>query len=242
MKPKKHYPPMYNYCDYRCEKCWYSWYRDHCPTFKSDKKRLLKHQISGEDPYDIKVVLKDVKENFDEAIKWLYREARKWGIDLDNLPPAKLPPKPKPKEMVIYRLAYRYFKLVRNFLEKWEIRDDFVKEKLELEIDNISWYHTLISAKLYRALTSLWESRFEDKDSKEISLEDAFSSGQITLRAINISMEAWKNIYQSVGNDEIINYLELLKRINDVIKRKFKIKKFLEPEELYQHLKKSFNY
>lgn len=241
MSTKKRYPPMYNYCDYRCEQCWYPWYKNHCPTYKNDKKRRLQHQLAGKDPDDMKVVLEDVKENFEETIKLIYKGAKKWGIDLNNLPPVKLPPKPKPKEMVIYRSAYRYFKLVRNFLEEWEVRDDPVKEKLKPAIDNISWYHTLIPAKLYRALTSLWESQFEDKDSKEISLEDAFFSAQITLRSINISIKAWKNIYQITNDDSVIKYLELLKKLSMAIKRKFKIRKILTPEELYHRLKRFFN-
>lgn len=237
---RKRYPPMYNYCDYRCEQCWYPWYKEHCLNYKNDKKRLLRHELAGEDPYDIKIVFEDVKENLEEGIKYLYKGAKKWGIDLNNLLPAKLPPKPRPKEMVLYRQANHYCKLIHLFLENWGREDNFYKEKLEKEIDNISWYHTLIPAKLYRALVSLWESKFEDKFSKKISLEDAFFSAQITLRSVDISIKTWKDIYKAIKDDKIIKYLELLKKISISIKKKFKIGRVFSVEELYLHLEKLF--
>lgn len=230
---------MYNYCDYRCEQCWYPWYQKHCPTYKKDKKRLLQHQLVGKDPYDMKVVLEDVKENLYETMQLIKRGAKKWGVDLDTLPPIKMPPKPRPRELTLCRQARHYTDLVHNFLQKWQDGHRFITEKLKSDRDDISWYHTLIPSKLYRAEISLWESKFEDKDSKKISLADAFTSAQITSRSIRISVEAWKNIYRTINDDRIIEYLKILKRIDTSIKKKFKIKGVLTPAEFCSLAKKS---
>lgn len=233
---------MYNYCDYRCEQCWYPWYKKYCPTYKKDKERLLQHQLAGEDPDDMKIVLSDVKESLNETVQLIKQGAKKWGIDLDKSPPLKMPPKPKPKELTLCRRARHYTKLTHQFLEEWDKRSNLITEKLKSERDDISWYHTLIPAKLYRAEISLWEARFEDKDLKEINLEDASNSAQITLWSIKVSINAWKNIYQVIYNDAIIEYLKLLQKLKIGIKRKFKIKKVLTSTELYLLVKKSFNY
>ncbi|MDZ7798262.1 MAG: hypothetical protein U5L76_01440 [Patescibacteria group bacterium] len=237
---KKNRPPMYSYCDYRCEKCWYSWYKKYCPIYKKDKKRVIKHKLGGEDPYDLKNIFKDIKEDFKKSKNLLYKNAKKWEINLNKKDTVKQIPKPNSNHLKLYYKTKKYFNLVHNYFEEWE--DKIIKPKLAEEIGNISCYHSLIAVKLFRTLNSLWESRFENEGENEISLKDAYYSGEIVLRGINISINSWKEIYKVIKDDRIIEFLGRLKAIEKEIKDKFKIKRILSCEEMYLSLEKYFNH
>ena len=240
MTNKKKRPPMYSYCDYCCEKCWYSWYKKYCPTYKKERERIIKHKLKGEDPYDLENIFEDMEKDFKESINLLDKNAKKQGIDLNKQDTVKQIPKTDPSNLSLYYKAKKYFNLVHNYFEEWE--KDINKPELAKEIKNISRYYSLITVKLHRALNSLCRSRFENKEKNEVTLKDAYYSSQIVLRGINISIDSWKKIYKVVKDDKIIEFLSSLKEIKKGIQNKFKIKKILTSEEMYLSLEKYFNH
>ncbi len=142
--------PFYNYCDYWCEKCDHT---DQCQVYQKELDRSLKHLTEGKDPANMEVVIEDVQESLKELMELLQKEAQKLGIDLDEpLPELKAPP--EPFTFPLYRLAYEFTKNSHKLLEHLREKDLLLINRAEKEIRELSWYHTLVSVKLARALSS----------------------------------------------------------------------------------------
>lgn len=80
----------YNWCDSRCERCPL---RPNCPVAIREAQRRWVHQARGEDPDDWAVVMKDVGEELERAMKLLVEMAERDGVDLSDEsdePPASL--------------------------------------------------------------------------------------------------------------------------------------------------------
>ncbi|HDI52086.1 MAG TPA: hypothetical protein ENF45_05595 [Bacteroidetes bacterium] len=104
-----------------------------------------------------------------------------------------------------------------NFLKRyWE--DEFLQERFGEQLEELSWYHTLVSVKLGRALSGL-------ADGDEFGLEDATNSAQVALHAVVTCQEALTQILDKSPDefDEIIPLLISAKKIEDGIQQTFQI-------------------
>ncbi|OYD15756.1 hypothetical protein CH333_04960 [candidate division WOR-3 bacterium JGI_Cruoil_03_44_89] len=206
MKEDKYIPGIYNYCDRWCERCPL---RRRCFLYAKEQKRIARHKARGEDPYDWKYIIQDVKENFDETLKLLHKFAEEKGIDLSALPEEKHKDY-EPDDHPLMKAASDYLKMAQKFLEK--LRQTIQAEGIDLaktveiipsaksnigtlrkiaaNYEVICWYHTLIPVKIHRALQSKMEI---NKD--EFAQSDADASAKIAYIGIMKSMNALKAIY-----------------------------------------------
>ena len=74
---------VFNYCDRWCEKCRFN---DRCRVYDREKGMRERHEILGEDPDDMSVVMQDVGANLAETMEMLQQMAEEMGVDLDAEP------------------------------------------------------------------------------------------------------------------------------------------------------------
>jgi len=206
-------PGIYNYCDRWCERCRLT---NRCFLYHRESKREAEHLAKGKDPHDWDIVLQDMfAESFQEAKKLLQKHAEEQGIDLNAIDTESIPQPPDPSEHPLNVKAHRYTTAAHKFLDKLrniineEIEDintgnilpqlesanniEEIKECFEV----ISWYHTLIAAKIDRALFSKMEAeQEEDEELADYSQDDADGSAKIAYDGLVKSMDALTTVHE----------------------------------------------
>jgi len=219
---------IYNYCDRWCEHC-LLFHR--CFLYTKEKEKLEEHQKKGKDPNAWKIVMKDVEDSLKEAMELIKKVAEERGIDLDTLPEIKYELS-DPHQHLLFRTAEKYRKLAHKFLRK--LKDIIQEEGIDLtkrveimpspekEAGNfqeivfcyqvILWYHTLVPAKIYRAL-SMPNSRDFDSD----------GSAKASYLGLTESIKALQKIYHWDKNleDNILPLLITAEQLRKSIDREF---------------------
>lgn len=245
---------IYNYCDRWCERCSLS---SRCLLSSREKKRLDEHRKKREDPYDWKIVMKDVEEDLKEALVLIRKAAKERGIDLETVPEMEYEP-PDPHRHPLFRTAEKYQKLAYKFLKKFRqiIQEEGIDLTKRIEIvpspeketksfqeiafcyETILWYHTLILAKIYRALTSVREVSPEShcEEPKLVSGDEAISSlavnidrndsegsAKVAYLGLTESIKALQKIYHWDENleDDILPLLILAEQLRKGIDKEF---------------------
>lgn len=206
--------PPYNYCDYRCEECEYM---ETCKVYQKDRERRLMHQLKGEDPDDMRVVMEDVKESFEEAMDMLRNQAEELGIDLNDISDDEARQPPEPEVFPLYRQSHEFTLKSHDLLKRLR-ETGFSEPSLKEEVDNFSWHHTVVSAKLARALTGKWEG-------DDFSMEDATMSAQVALRSVCFCEGALKKMLNEIPElfNEILELLDLAKGVREGIEEEFQL-------------------
>lgn len=245
-RKKNFIPGIYNYCDRWCERCTLF---HKCFLYSKDQERLKKHLAKGEDPNDWNIVMQDVKESFQEAIQLIKKSAEAQGIDLDAIPDEKYE-SPDPTDHPLCKHARKYMKMASRFLKR--LRKILQKEEKSLAqrvevmpspekdigslqriaycYETIVWYHTLVSAKIYRALFK--EKIKDDEELNRIEQSDADGSAKIAYIGLTKSMEALQEIYKwdEEQRDDALTLLVEAERLRKGIDREFPgHKKFKRP-------------
>ena len=94
----------FNYCDYFGNKLLLSTV---CKICADELKRKRLYKKAGKDPNDLENVFKEVAENLAKVRKMLEADAKRLGIDLNNLPD-DYDEGPEPENYPIYRLISKY--------------------------------------------------------------------------------------------------------------------------------------
>jgi cytochrome c556 len=212
MTEEEIYIPPYNYCDYRCERCEYA---NECLVYKKDRVRRVAHILRGEDPDDINTVLEDVGEEMEQAMEMIYEMAEEMGIDLDAEMDKDVEEEIfDPKDDPLYKLAYSFTLKTHDFLKNVEEKV-LITPEIKTYFDELRWYHTLLSAKLYRALCS--------NGVKEVDNQDAKLSAGVALKSGQICQDSLESIiyYRQEIAKEVNKLLKMIKKVNKGIKERF---------------------
>jgi hypothetical protein len=89
------------------------------------------------------------------------------------------------------KTARQYFQTTNAFLKK-TLPDLSVDPKFAHDFETVAWYHTLLPAKLHRALCGFHESLMDG----DFALNDAVAQLQICKKAVTLSIEAWRRIVE----------------------------------------------
>ncbi|MDA2922951.1 hypothetical protein MYX07_06840, partial [Patescibacteria group bacterium AH-259-L07] len=138
-------------CAWRCVPCG----KDECKICGSIKRDLQKHIERGEDPYSIESALEDVGDTFREALTMIKKDAKRRGIDIDNIDDIKEPP--RPEEFPLYKKAKKWRDTIFKIAEAEH--QSHKGESLWLnteEAADLFWYSSTLSAKTYRQLCNRW--------------------------------------------------------------------------------------
>jgi len=244
---EKFIPGIYNYCDRWCEPCKMT---ERCFLYHREEKRTTKHELAGNDPYDMDVVIDDVHESFKETMEMLREMAAEEGINLDAIDTESLTPEPDVSEHPLKIKSEKYSSTVHDFLPKLhdiinrEIKNinagDVINpiERAE-DIEEIKecyliieWYHFFISVKITRALFGKMEAIQGGEEDDEDAMSDVNGSAKIAHEALVKSMDAFTNTIEwnkGLRNDIMPFLIEIYGLINEVDKEFPGHKKFKRP-------------
>lgn len=220
-------PGIYNYCDRWCERCTMT---AKCLTFLHEqamKKESgqLDHDMDNKDFWD------QVRMAWEVTMEMITEDARRLGIDLDNLDDVELPVHNKtPVEIQAKDYGTKMHKwLTKNneyFARKAEqlvvIGDEDSMVKIKDAMEVIQWYCFFIGAKAHRASLDL-EERQNDPDDEYNVYSDNLGSAKIAIIAIERSMDALSVLYSgfSEKEDDILNFLAELSSLKKQLLKTF---------------------
>jgi hypothetical protein len=195
----------YNFCDRWCQRCELD-KKTRCTIYNDTIECQMYCAGLGKDADD--------PEIFGEFLSQKYKdiEGKNMNIDLDNIEhedidideggllsiedfdtPELLPIK-KHMEFVqnndLEPTVKQYHKKAHLLLKDTSYYRDNIEPELQHDLETLSWYHTLLPAKLHRALCGFHEPMSEG----DISLHDAVAQFAICKKAISQSIVALRNI------------------------------------------------
>lgn len=186
----------YNYCDYRCEVCSY---QTTCRVYKDEQKQKMEAIRQGLDPWSPEVVANNLHENFQKAMHYLEKGAKKFGIKLEDLKMSEDDEKEweerqkKAENHPLVTKSKQFFYDAHDYLKKFY--DNFVCHlDLKEPYFYLGYYPQMVAAKIYRSISG-W---YEDKNDEEaIHFIDAFLSAKVALNSAMYSKEALAYILQN---------------------------------------------
>src|SRR5574341_151924 len=170
----------YSACDYRCERCLET---ERCAVFRMESEREVRNFAQGSETSGIEAGLRDVGDFFAETKEMLKDQAEEFDIDLDGL--ADVGPRAaytEAKKDSLYQRSYDFAMEIHAFLEKIEPVITMAGKKF---FDDIIWHHTVVSAKVFRAVCSGYdpEMRF-----------DAVNSAAVATKSLTICIMAFDEL------------------------------------------------
>ncbi len=207
----------YNFCDRWCERCVYE-KQIRCRLYQDElecKITCIAHGREPDDPEITEEVMKRQYEDVGEKIEEFIDENE---IDIDSI---NEPEFEKIKEHIKFvennpldRTVGQYRRKASDFLEKAFSKKETVNPELAYDLETVSWYHTLLPAKLHRALCGFHEPACEG----DIALYDAVAQFEICKKAITQSVEALRRINKSCASS-LLQIQEMLALIHNIHSR-----------------------
>lgn len=203
----------YNRCDYRCESCVHI---RECKLHKNEIGNQLKYDRKLE---DIDSILTNIHKTIFETISMLQQKARELGLNLEKIEDENPEEKIKLESVPLYRQGHDFTIASFHFLDKLS-KTRLPQRKLQWlkpEIEDLSWYHTIVSTKIARAITSYIEG-------DEFGLEDAKNSIGVARSAVDICLIAIENLLEYLPDfkDDLNYLLQMLQKLNTEIDQYFK--------------------
>lgn len=147
----------FNACDYLCEKCPET---QNCKVYALLEEKALSKRLKGSMKDPTGTSLEDVKESLDETIELLKKIAADLGIqiedsadEMDGLDERYV------ENDELYQLALTFTLKSHTFLKKVE---PFIRQGTREAFDDLVWYHTIVSVKTHRAVSSDFDGLSED--------------------------------------------------------------------------------
>lgn len=233
----RYIPGVYNYCDRLCERCKL---KDRCLLYAEERKRIEEHKRKGENPYDWSVVLADIKKSFKKTMELIKRLEIKEGIKFEFSRASSS--SPDPSSHPLYKLSQDYMKRAHLFLKGLRDRIKEYSESLQLcgqvpsdireiisDYEAILWYHTLIPAKIRRALLSKFEEdKVKGKGGHQSVMEDAAGSAKVAYYALIKTISSLQTIYEWDKDDEAISLLAIAERICKMLDKEIPSHRFFK--------------
>lgn len=175
----------FNYCDHFGEK---EMLAHVCKICAEDIKRIEKYKKQGRDPYDIKNVVKDMAANFKKVRIMIEKDAKRFGIDLNDIPDDYEDEAPEPESYPIFNLVRRYSNRIQKIIDQLQVIPiDTDLSLVEKVVDVLSHSRHFIIAKTARALNSRFE---EQKDPFMEELADSKTAAFFAYVAIERNSRA----------------------------------------------------
>jgi hypothetical protein len=208
----------WNYCDYRCELCNY---QETCDVFHAVETERQVLTIQGKDPDDLETVAQSVAATLTETLENLKEEARRRGIDVDAVARESTPGRERPfRSDPLYRKARDLTLRIAKFIQARHPDSGAGQEKAATAWDNLTWHHTLFSAKIARALSGLEHA--EDW-APEYGVPDYRISAGIALKSIFECRSAFETLKGGLPGAEnaIAGLRASLEEVHDLLRAKF---------------------
>lgn len=222
----------YNFCDRWCERCVHE-KQIRCTLYKDELECKITCIAHGRDENDPEITEAVMEAQYKEIDEKLSQDMKGSGIDLD-FPDADeddfdeedaIELEDLPQEIQNHikfvennpldKTAKSYCDKAHEFLKATFYKNDSVDPVLKYDFETIAWYHTLLPAKLHRALCGFHEPACEG----EFALYDAVAQFQVCKKAITQPVEALRKILPGYPafNIQIKEMLALLHNIHSRI-------------------------
>lgn len=163
----------FNYCDHFGNK---QKLAEVCIICKEELEHLEKCKREGKNPYSREETFKVIGENLAKIMVMIQEEARRMGIDLNNLEDDYKEPPPSNK-YPIYKLVSKYGDRVEKVINNLsEVPIDTDQELAIKATDAFSHSRHYAIAKIIRALSSRWSEKQDPEDDTEDSRTSALLS------------------------------------------------------------------
>lgn len=225
----------FNYCDHFGDKLKLA---KICKICKDELVRLEHYKRAKQDPYDMKNVMKDVADDLAYTMVLVHKQAKRWGIDLDNLEDVKIE-EPPPETYPIYNTIVKYGKKIEKFLKDfWEVPVETDLELIKTAVDVFGHSRYYIIAKTVRALSS----RLEEEKDPEDDLEDSKTSAFLAYLAVERNSRAFLALTEhkplSLQKRKFLNLAKISLVICELIRKEFFPNEKLDYEEFgYDYFK-----
>jgi hypothetical protein len=201
-------PPVWWDCQWRRVPCG----KESCAMCGRIGRARTKHILRGEDPDSVESVLADVKDNFEETFTLLEKSAKKFGVDIHNLPEVEFKEPPDISNSPICIRLQKLYKFVINL--EHEATEGFqIWPKLEAGKD-LLWYPSIILVKVKRLFNDRWKMGNGDEYIKD----DFDYTFYVISESINILKSALmelisKRTHQKVQFSYCYDELESLEKL-----------------------------
>jgi hypothetical protein len=183
----------YNFCDRWCERCTHE-KQMRCRLYHDELEDKLTCIAHGREPDDPEITGQVMQQRWEDVMKKLEKDMEKYDInpdDIDGADTAELDAREEsarkePLNLTTKEYCKRSHKLLKSVF--YEIKGTPAGAIADLE--TVNWYHTLLPAKLYRALCDLREK----DDADEFGLCDAVAQFAVCKKAIACSVAALRNL------------------------------------------------
>jgi hypothetical protein len=199
-------PLVYNYCDMWCERCPIT---SRCLLFASEQL----HATGGAGRDRMHDRLERSLE-LTHAMIVTGDDARASLADLEPREVSTTPPATVIGHPLEF-LARHYAIQSHTFLKS--LPSEAEGFPVDSPLETISWYHTLVAAKTFRALTSELEARTETPE----LMSDALGSAKVVLVAIERSLAAWQALAAADQDARIGGLIELLEALRTGVELRF---------------------
>lgn len=191
-------PSIYNYCDGWCERCPF---KKRCFYYHHEIGNIKHHELTKEEFLDsMRCILEKTRY-------FINKEIGKRGIELKNLDDDSYKQiQEEIKEHPLVKDGQKYSLIVSQWI--YDNRD-YIKQKMDRrnikqseqqlfnDVQVIHWDHTMIPAKISRAIHGL----IDKEDS--FAVEDANGSAKVALILVERSLEAWENLQAAFHEKEV---------------------------------------
>lgn len=208
----------YNFCDHWCARCIHE-KQMRCRLYQDEFEQEITCIAYGREPGDPEITEAVFKQQMESLGKDIGNGMEEYGADFDDLHDSNYSWRPEQsdslKESFLQRTVAQYMNKARSFLKATFFNDKTMDPGLIYDFETVAWYHTLLPAKLHRALSGI----HEPDDPDEFGLCDTVAQLAICKKAINESTKALrklKNRYSS-HHKVIVELLALLDNISSRI-------------------------
>jgi hypothetical protein len=177
-----------------------------------ESERESRNFALGRDSHGIEAALRDVGEIFAETKEMLLEKAEEFDIDLDELADAGTRDAfEEAKKDPLYQRSFDFTMRTHAFLEKIEpVTTSTGKEFF----DDIEWHHTVVSAKVFRAIGS--------DDEPEMRF-DAINSAAVAMKSLTICIMAFDtlaSLYPEITG-ECRGFSDMARGIKQTLRERF---------------------
>jgi hypothetical protein len=174
----------FNSCDYLCEKCPET---SNCKVYALLEEKALSKRLKGSMKEPIGASLEDLKESLDETIELLKKVVTDVGIPVDDITEQlSVLDEQYVENDELYQLALTFTMKSHSFLKKVE---PLLKQSIAEAFDELVWYHTMVSVKTHRAVSSDFDGLSED----------AVNSAKVATKSLTKCIKAFDHIGESLS-------------------------------------------
>jgi len=188
---EKHTP--YNFCDRWCERC-LAKVQKRCALFLDELEKHITNIAHGKDPDDVEMLRNELRHRFRDIEDPIQPcdstdacDVNDYCDDVDGKLKFR---KDELQDHCLLKVATQYSRMSHSFLTKYFRERENISADMHYDYETLSWYHVILSAKIYRALCDI----FIDEEHDDLSLCDAVAQMAICKKSINLSRKALRNL------------------------------------------------